>query len=281
MRILKRGITALAAVMALCVAVPTVAMACQAPAAAAVGDSFISGEGGLETGPYLAGSDTPTDQCHRSASGPAVLAAAIAKLNLRVNATCSAATTQNLLTTGQYGELPQVQQLDHRLKYVFVSIGGNDVGFGTLVGCFLQADCDQTTTPQQTLQAIDQLGPKLDAAYRAIRWAAPHATVVVNLYPSLLPTVQSGPTGFCPKINAGEVMLGNQIQDKLNATIAAHAMRYGFKVADVSAQARRHNICTNVSWFYQPGTVPPAATLHPTALSRAALAGADVVALQQ
>lgn len=281
MHIPKRGITALAAMMALFVAVPAVAVACPAPTAGAVGDSFISGEGGLESGPYLAGSDTPTDQCHRSASGPVVLAAAIDKLKLTVNASCSGATTQNITKTGQYGELAQAWQLNAGLKTVFVSIGGNDVGFGTIVGCVIQTDCDQTTVPAQTLQAIDQLGPKLDKAYFAIRMIAPRAKVVVNLYPPIAPKTRGASDAYCPEINDAELALANQIQDRLNQTITQHARQFGFLVADASALFARHSVCTNVSWFYQPGTVPQAATWHPNALGRAGLAAIDAVTAQQ
>jgi len=275
---LKKAAATLATIVALCCGLPAIASAQQMPEAAALGDSYMSGEGGTETGPYLPGSDTSTDQCHRSASGVAVLTAAIDKLNLAVNAACSGATTRNITTDWRYDELPQARQLNPKLKYIFLSIGGNDVGFGQIVGCVIQKECDQTSVPAQTLQQIQQLGPKLDAAYLAIRVLAPRATIFVNLYPTLLPAARDSTTLYCSEINDAELALGNQIQTALNQTIAMHARLFGFTVVDASAQFARHNVCTNRSWFYQPGG---AETWHPNALGRAALSAADAVAVQQ
>lgn len=75
----------------------------------ALGDSYSAGEG---VQPFLAGTDTPSDRCHRSKYAYS-RAVQLSPLPLsRSFFACSGATTSNLLTTVQYpGE--QVVQLGH------------------------------------------------------------------------------------------------------------------------------------------------------------------------
>jgi hypothetical protein len=244
-----------------------------------VGDSYSSGEGGTETGPYVSGSDTPTDQCHRSQTSPTRLLAATGLLKLVADASCSGATTTNITTTGQYGEPPQAAQLDSSLRLAYVVIGGNDIRFGTLAGCFIQTDCDRTPIPAASLQLISQLGPQLDAAYDAVRAHAPNARVVVGLYPRLVPPVGAPVGPNCPELNTAEIALANQIQTALNGVIAARAHAHGFRVADAAPAFVGHDVCSTSSFFYQPSvTGPPAATFHPTLPGRVAMAVAAAVA---
>ena len=140
-------------------------------------------------------------------------------------------------------------------------IGGNDVGFGRVAGCFIQLDCDQTPVPAVTLQLVQQLGSRLDAAYAAIRASAPNARVVVTLYPSLLPADPSVNLSRCPEINQAEVRLGNQIQEGLNQTISDRARAHGFAVADPRPGFAGHDVCAGrQTFFYRPGTP---GTYHP------------------
>jgi hypothetical protein len=139
-------------------------------AAVSLGDSYISGEAGRWQGNsidplldrdgtdraftgtgydlsrvYLPPSDT--DGCHRSdvaeiRSGPL-------PVNERVNVACSGAQTRNIFRSasggqGQNGELPQADQLaavarQKRVELVVLSIGGNDLGFFSIVNACLQA----------------------------------------------------------------------------------------------------------------------------------------------
>lgn len=263
-----RRIAPLVVALLLCWAAPASAATWTATA---TGESFISGEGGTESGPYLVGSDTPTNQCHRSRTSPAALAAAMRQFQLD-DLSCSGATTADLLTTSRYSEPPQIGRIKPDTRLVLVMIGGNDMGFGTLFGCFLQTDCDQTTVPADSLDKIDQLEPKLDKTYDSIRTQAPGARVVVQLYAPLLPPFKT-PYSKCDWLNQGELGLGNVIQRKLNSVITRQALAHGFRVADPSKLFRGHSLCDgDESWFYTPGTVPPPATAHPNLMGRAVMA---------
>lgn len=143
------------------------------PVAISMGDSFISGEGGRFAGNVYNtfGSDGAADngvnnrgwgvyrdqygkpvsgdraRCHRSLS--AEINDAAAEFGQKpINLACSGATTDNILTNGQRGEDPQIKQLasiaadkNNEIKTIALSIGGNDLGFASIL-----ADCTQITS---------------------------------------------------------------------------------------------------------------------------------------
>jgi lysophospholipase L1-like esterase len=137
-------------------------------AVVAMGDSFISGEGGrwFGNGSETLGTRSGTDRaafacgalgceydaarvygaseandCHRSDVAPMV-SAPIA-VEVKVNLACSGATARDLWPedeggTGHFGEPPQADQLAavarlDQVRMVVVTVGANDVGFGELV----------------------------------------------------------------------------------------------------------------------------------------------------
>ena len=152
--------------------VPTVALA-RPTAIIALGDSFISGEGGrwLGNGSDPLGTRSGTDRaaydcdswgcdydparvygaseendCHRSDVAP--IESAPAPVDAHVNLACSGAKTSDLWPaalggTSHFGEPPQADALAEvakrdQVRMVVVTVGANDVGFGSLVaGCAL------------------------------------------------------------------------------------------------------------------------------------------------
>jgi hypothetical protein len=242
-----------------------------------VGDSYGAGEGGTEFGSYLDVSDPTTPGCHRSNTSAFELLARVHVVHAAADVACGGATTVNITTTGQYGEPPQASQMTADLRLVYVMIGGNDIGFGRVAGCFIQLDCSQTPLPAATLQLVQQLGPRLDAAYAAIRAGAPDARVVVTLYPSLLPRDPGADLSRCPEINPAEVRLGNQIQDGLNQMISDRARAHGFAVADPRPGFAGHDVCAGWrTFFYRPGTP---GTYHPNLTGRVVMAAFDALAV--
>jgi hypothetical protein len=172
-------------------------------AVVSLGDSYISGEAGRWKGnaatssPGRLGTDrawrpTPGDPagvidrslvygdtvqngCHRSDVAPIVSA----RLPVRkaINLACSGARTVNVLRAsaggvGFKGEAPQDDQLaavarSNNVKLVVLSIGGNDLGFGNIVGACVSAYL-AGTAPCSTLQAAVEAGlPRVAAAVGA------------------------------------------------------------------------------------------------------------------
>lgn len=166
----------------------------KAPIAVSLGDSFISGEGGRfngnvytsltsdgarDTGPHNKGWDSYRDQfgraakgkselCHRSDSAE-IYSLANANGWKAVNLACSGATSTNILMNGQHGEDSQLHQLDvlaadpkNDIKAVAVSIGGNDLGFSSLI-----ADCTQVMKYHNC--GTDGTWPKYEARGKQVK----------------------------------------------------------------------------------------------------------------
>ncbi|HET9411464.1 MAG TPA: SGNH/GDSL hydrolase family protein [Candidatus Saccharimonadales bacterium] len=273
LRFYKRGValTALALVL-----VSGTSASATAPLSAAIaGDSFISGQGGTEAGPYLPGTDTESNKCHRSTTSPVRLLAMTRWIEIKADASCSGATTANMTTVGQYNEPAQITQLPPDVDRIYLMISGNDALFGKLLGCFLQYNCDQTPMPADSFEAIRLLDSSLDAVSTQIKQRAPKARVVVQLYPRVLPPTdsRSTPPGCAAWLNRGELELGNVVQDKLNNKITAWAKRNNFRAVDASGQFKGHSLCDGKrSWFYQPNPADPWSTAHPTLEGRSAMA---------
>ncbi|OJU79744.1 MAG: hypothetical protein BGO11_01885 [Solirubrobacterales bacterium 70-9] len=183
-----------------------------APAAArptaivAMGDSFISGEGGrwLGNGSEALGTRSGTDRaaydcgdlgceydptrvygaseendCHRSDVAP--IESAPVAVDVKVNLACSGAKARDLWPgaeggTGHFGEPPEVDQLAavarrDQVRMVVVTVGANDVGFGELV-----AECalDWARSPE------DEPETCRDEAEAEIQGALPRATRYVT-----------------------------------------------------------------------------------------------------
>jgi GDSL-like Lipase/Acylhydrolase family len=162
-------------------------------AVVSMGDSFISGESGrwqgnaglAPTEPYF-GTDRACDNagcdpanvygataggCDRSDVAE-ILSASIRHAE-RFNVSCSGARTNNLLRSGsggvgQHGEPPQGDQLaeiasKHSVRLIVVSIGGNNIGFSTIVAQCLLRYVGQSGTCYQQQQ------PLLEAALPGMR----------------------------------------------------------------------------------------------------------------
>jgi hypothetical protein len=198
-----RAAVAAAGTIASFVILPAVARAATGPTAiAALGDSFISGEGGrwLGNGSEPLGTRSGTDRaafgcdgwicqydparvygsseengCHRSDVAP-VLSVPIA-VERKVNLACSGARLVNVWPAesgGQphFGEPPQVDQLAglaerDDVRMVVLTVGANDVGFGELVaGCALdwaRSDADGPVFCHRGAQAdVDAALPAME-----------------------------------------------------------------------------------------------------------------------
>jgi lysophospholipase L1-like esterase len=172
-----------------------------------LGDSYISGEGAneyFEPTNVVGSSTTDGSQCRRAPSAYPYLVADQLELGLDFLA-CAGATTDQVDGDGSdngSGEEPGASGPGHgdQLQYllanrseaeieaidvVLVSIGGNDVGFGTIVkACLLPASCD--VLEDEFVANVHTLGEHLPDTYRAIKDAVPDTPIVVIPYPLIL-----------------------------------------------------------------------------------------------
>lgn len=215
-----------------------------------LGDSYASGEGAQD---YFEGTNTKDkakrNECRRSVQAWAVQAARQTAHQLDFVA-CSGANALNIMDRGQYvGENPtdepvvhsgepghilsQLEIYDRRnrqatLDWAFISIGGNDAGFGDLVAaCLAPGDCSVGGQPR--LDALeDTLQPKLRDLYKRLnRIGKLHDKVVVVPYP--VPIAAQGCDFFDSLFTENEHLYLNGFTQQMNAVIRNAAAAEGVR----------------------------------------------------
>ncbi|MBC7746450.1 SGNH/GDSL hydrolase family protein [Pedobacter sp.] len=199
----------------------------------ALGDSFSSGEGVPGTLGFIDGTDTSTDQCHRSRDAYPMLLDRDSSLNLNLQSfrACSGATTQSMIQ-GMNTENGQLDSLSQDTEVVTLTIGGNDVDFGNFVAACLvpgTGGCAEgTQVYDSTMYAIDNLLPSLLAdAYGAIQTEL-DGNYDVKVYVVGYPYVVRGHAAQCElTIGTDEQQAAEAITVALNQAIADAVVTLG------------------------------------------------------
>jgi lysophospholipase L1-like esterase len=228
---------------------------------AALGDSYSSGVGTPDPDPSV-------PACYRTPHAwPNLLGAA---LHWQVeNLACSGAQTKNVTAPfgGQGAQTDLLAALSPRPKVVTITIGGNDVGFGAVLGTCFVSDC-RTAVVASDVAILTVLPGRLAATYRAVEAAAPGARLVVVGYPQLFPAHRSDVSG-CPWLTSGERRALDHAGDLLNAVIAVEAWLAGAVYVDVSRTLEGHELCTTDPWLVP---LPAFGAAHPTVEGQQAIA---------
>ncbi|MEU7620445.1 SGNH/GDSL hydrolase family protein [Micromonospora rifamycinica] len=215
----------------------------------ALGDSYASG----------VGADSYTSEsgaCQRSTNAYPALYNTNVKPASYKSVACSGATTTDVVNN-------QLSALTSTTTLVSVTIGGNDVGFTSIMStCVLQGESQCVAAVQAAEnKARAELPTKLATVYRGIRSRAPSARVVVVGYPVFyqLGTVCVGLTATSrAKINEGINLV-----DDLTRTAATSA---GFTFADVRSVFVGHQLCSyGEKWLHALNFVNLGVSYHPTA----------------
>jgi lysophospholipase L1-like esterase len=256
----------------------------RATAAVSLGDSYISGEAGRWQGNSIdpAGSRDGTDRaftglgydvsrvylppsdtngCHRS--DVAEIRSAPLAVDQKINLACSGAVTSNIFRAssggvGQNGELPQADQLatvagQAKVKLIVLSIGGNDLGFSSIVSACLQAYTTGTAPCRNSQQpALDAKFPtamanvgkainEVRAVMRNAGYKASSYRFVLQSYPSAIPRaseirvpeidkVDRTSVDGCPVYNTdadwARDSVVNQISDNLKTVAASRGVQF-------------------------------------------------------
>ncbi|GAA0518328.1 lipase 1 [Saccharopolyspora subtropica] len=220
-----------------------------APAAenyAAMGDSYASGVGTRE---YF----DDSGDCKRSPKAYAQLWADSHDVSSFAFVACSGAVTDDV-NSGQ------LDQLSADTTLVTISIGGNDIGFSSVIrDCLLGTDssCDSAVSAGEE-KARNELPGKLDTTYANIRQAAPNAKVVVVGYPRINEMGSCGIPGYTEakrqRINEGADVLAEVIADRAAAA--------GFTYADTRDAFAGHGVCASDEWINGPSN-PLIESFHP------------------
>ncbi len=251
---LRTGAAVLAAAalgsLSLAMLAPAAASAQSAAAYVALGDSYSSGVG---AGSYTGSSGS----CDQSTNAyPALWDAANQPASYASEA-CSGATTADVLSS-QLGALSSATTL------VSITVGGNDVGFSSVMEtCVLlpQSSCVRAVQHAEALTA-SQLPGELDSVLNAIHAHAANARVVVLDYPELYDLSKSS---SCIGLSTTDRTDLNRGADQLDSQIQAAAARHGDVFADVRGVFGGHEICDSGSWLHSVNFLDVSESYHPTA----------------
>ncbi|MFF9520661.1 SGNH/GDSL hydrolase family protein [Streptomyces achromogenes] len=255
----------------------------RAAAYVALGDSYTSGPGiPAQVDPGCARSD------HNYPS----LVAAERRTSAFTDVSCGGATTAEMWRA-QGGNPPQLDALDRHTGLVTVQIGGNDVGFGSIIDtCARLSAQDPAGNPcerayrafghDELALAVLRTAPKVDRVLRAVRARAPHARVLVVGYPDLLPDDGGGCFPQVP-FAAGDFPYLRDTEKRLNRMLRLVAGVNRAEYVDTYGPTAGHDMCRAPAdrWIEPLRPAAPAAPAHPNARGEAAMAQAVLGRLER
>ena len=234
----------------------------------ALGSSFAAGPGIPPTEPGGPAA------CGRSSRNYANLVADRLKLAL-TDATCSGATTANVLTDSQAGLPPQINAVTPDTRLVTMTIGGNDVDYLGSLDSYACQDSGGTSCGAVDQNAINQglltVGSHITAVIDAVRTRAPRARVVVVDYQTILPV--AGPLCVGVPMSDAHLAFERSLRTRLDAATRSAAATRHATLVDVASASTSHNACAAVPWiekYVVPAGISP---FHPKPAGMAAIAG--------
>ena len=217
----------------------------------ALGDSYSSGVG---AGSYISASGS----CLRSTNAYSALWASAHSPSSYVSVACSGATTSDVLNS-------QVSALSSSTTLVSITIGGNDVGFSSVMQtCVLDSTSACLTAVSNAENAARTVLPgRLANTFAAIRAKSPSAHVVVLDYAELY---DLGHSWFCPGLSGSDRSALNGAADLLDSVIQTAAANAGDTFADVKGRFNGHELCDFGSeWLHSVNVTDLTESYHPNA----------------
>lgn len=234
-------------------------MSCSGVSAAAapvhyvsLGDSYSSGEG---NGPF-------DGNCHRARSSDAAYPRILPNLVHYVGApefhACTGAVTADVVARPQpkrTAQRRQVEYLNDASRLVTLTIGGNDLGFSSIVlHCLLPTNCTHSSLADRVDEGLATIQPKLARTYEIVRESMdPGGVLLVAGYPHLF---VAGPAAGCQLlISAEEAAWIDSLVDAGNARIAA-AVRAARRAdgnvfyVEVADEFAGHELCSPFPWLH-------------------------------
>ncbi|GGS11571.1 lipase [Streptomyces humidus] len=243
---------------------------------AALGDSYTSG-------PFIPRQVDPG--CARSDRNYPSLVAARLRATEFKDVSCSGATTENMWKP-QGANGPQLDAVNRGSDLVTVQVGGNDIGFGSIIAtCAQVASQDPVGDPCRRhfgTSGVDELSvriaktaPSIARVLRAVHDRAPRARVLLVGYPDLLPDDGSGCAPSVP-FAAGDFPYLRDTGRRLNLMLRLVARWNRAEYVDTYGPTVGHDMCTSpeVRWVEPLQPASPAAPAHPNAKGEEAMAGA-------
>ena len=252
----------------------------------ALGDSYTAG-------PEIPGQNGKPAGCDRSDRNyPALVAdgLGLGAAEFR-DVSCSGATVGDLLapqSTGDGVNSAQLSAVTTSTRLVTVGIGGNDIGFGSLIttcvkdgvrfqlesrlsrfgdGTVGDAPCRKRYVSGGTDEVAARIGAaggRLSGALSDIRHRAPRARVYVVGYPSILPS-GNGACGRATGLAPGDVSFLREKERQLNAMLRDRAKAAGAGYVDTYTPSVGRDACADedVRWVEPLIPSASAAPMHP------------------
>jgi lysophospholipase L1-like esterase len=287
-RCLTLGATLVTAVTALLatsgIATGTAGASSRSPFYVALGDSYTSGPGlSAQLGPRT--NPPAPAACQRSSDNyPTIVAKS---LGVAVDdVSCLGASTRDLDASQGSGIPAQLSALGPSTSLVSLGIGGNDLGFSSVV-----ANCAAVTPwgatkvgwscrSHYTVNGVDELvsmvhqvGDRVAALLTDVRSLAPQARVFVVGYPDIVPANGRGCWPMLP-FSLPDLDYVRGIEADLNDTLSHDASAAGDGYVNMATPSAAHNACTSATTRWVEPIVPSPGTfpLHPSAVGMAGMA---------
>lgn len=212
----------------------------------ALGDSYTSGIGAspyVSVSPLYPGELQP---CYQASPGYADVLDTQDNIELTANAACAGWTATMVPLQVQVASAAGVLNADTDL--VTITAGGNDVGFGNLIGACMLKPLEVCVAEVEAAEAVARavVLPALTNAYAAIRAQAPNAKIVALGYPHLF-----SPEGLHGYITGDAAKVFNKGTDTLNKVIKEAAKKSpGTVYVKVTDEFDGHGVGVPGSWFF-------------------------------
>jgi hypothetical protein len=234
----------------------------------ALGDSYTAG-------PLILDQSLDPLGCLRSNRNYPRVARPLVKAAKFVDVSCSGAQTEDLfrqqnVTPGP--NMPQFDALGSNTKIVTIGIGGNDIGFSSIVqNCVelnpLGSGCkgDYVTGGRDLLrERIAATAGDIDAVLVEAKRRAPRAKVFLVGYPTIIPETGNGCWPTVP-IVASDVVYLRGIAKALNTMLQQRAVANGATYVDTATSSIGHDVCSSSRWVEAIVPTRDAAPVHPNA----------------
>ena len=234
----------------------------------ALGDSYTAG-------PLIPNQSLSPLGCLRSDRNyPHVVRPGLTDIATFRDPSCSGATTDDMansqgVTPGP--NPPQFDSLTSDTRVVTLGIGGNDIGFSSIVENCARWNPFDPCKDDYVIGSTDLIAnriaaaqPKVEAVLDGIAARAPSAKVFVVGYPTVLPATGSGCWPTVPVTPTDTPYLRAKVQ-QLNAMLATAAASRGDLYVDTATSSVGHDFCKSASVKWVEGIVPvnTAAPVHP------------------
>jgi lysophospholipase L1-like esterase len=262
----------------------------------ALGDSYTAGPGI----PDRHGTPADCDRSDRNYPSLVARRLGLGTADFR-DVSCSGATIGNLSlaqSTDDGANPAQLDALSRRTRLVTLGIGGNDIGFSSMIKQCVErglvyyalggtrasdgAPCREhfaTGGTDETEQKIRAAGERLTGALGEIRRQAPRARVYVIGYPAILPAEGSA-CGRAMGLAPGDVGYLDAKEQRLNAMLRERAKAAGAGYVDTYTPSVGHDACSarDTRWIEPLVPLARAAAVHPNERGERGMAEATLSA---